>query len=341
VPSDPLLAATGITVRYGSTVAVDDVDLHVSAGEVVTLLGPSGCGKSSLLRAIAGLEPAAGRVVLDGRDLHDVPPHRRGIGLMFQGDALFPHRNVGANVAFGLRMQRWSREEIDARVTESLALVGLPGTERRAIDTLSGGEQQRVALARAIAPRPRLLMLDEPLSSVDRALRDRLLEDLPSVFAEVNAAVVYVTHDQAEALALADRVAVMRDGVVVQAGTPTQVWQSPADAFVAGFVGHRTIDVEVTDGTATTPIGPVPANGLPDGPAVAVIPSAAVRPDPAGSVTATVHARRFAGDHAIVVVDAAGVTLEVSWHGDDWPSAGDTVTLAINLDRIHIVDGHP
>jgi thiamine transport system ATP-binding protein len=275
--------------------------------------------------------------VLDGQDLGNVPPHRRGIGLMFQGDALFPHRNVGANVAFGLRMQGWSRASIDARVTESLALVGLPGTDARAIDTLSGGEQQRVALARAIAPRPRLLMLDEPLSSVDRALRDRLLEDLPGVFAEVNAAVVYVTHDQAEALAVADRVAVMRDGVIVQAGTPAQVWQAPTDAFVAGFVGHRTIDVEVTDGHATTPIGTIPAPDLPDGPAVAVIPSPAVRPDPDGTVSATVTARRFAGDHAIVVVDASGITLEVAWRDDDWPAAGDTVTLAVDVDQVRLV----
>jgi thiamine transport system ATP-binding protein len=304
----------------------------------VALLGPSGCGKSSLLRAIAGLEPSAGQVVLDGRDLGDVPPHRRGIGLMFQGDALFPHRNVGANVAFGLRMQGWSREDIHARVTESLALVGLPGHERRAIDTLSGGEQQRVALARAIAPRPRLLMLDEPLSSVDRALRDRLLEDLPAVFAEVDAAVVYVTHDQAEALALADRVAVMRAGVIVQEGSPAQVWQSPSDAFVADFVGHRTIDVEVHDGIATTPIGRIPAPDHPDGPAVAVIPSPALHPDPDGTVSATVTARRFAGDHAIVVVDAAGITLEVAWRGDDWPAAGDTVTLAIAVDQVRLVD---
>ncbi len=271
--------------------------------------------------------------------------HRRGIGLMFQGDALFPHRDVGANVAFGLRMQEWSRRDIADRVAASLALVGLPGTETRRIDTLSGGEQQRVALARAVAPRPRLLMLDEPLSSVDRALRDLLLEELPAVFAEVDAAVVYVTHDQSEALALADRVAVMRDGRIVQEGAPPEVWRRPASRFVAEFLGLRTItNVEVRDETARSPFGPVPAPGRDDGVSTVAIPPGAIRPGHGGGAhalhtTATVTARRFAGDHVVVVASTEdGTAVEVAWREVTWPAVGDTLDLTIDASRLVVVD---
>lgn len=341
-PAAPRLQVADLHVAYGPTTAVDHVDLAVDAGEVVALLGPSGCGKSSLLRAVAGLEPAAGQVTLDGRDLAGVAPHRRGVGLMFQGDALFPHRDVGANVAFGLRMQGWPRDELEAQVQQVLDLVGLPGTEHRSVDTLSGGEQQRVALARAIAPRPRLLMLDEPLSSVDRALRDTLLEELPRVFAEVDAAVVYVTHDQAEALALADRVAVMREGRIVQDGAPTELWRHPASAFVARFLGLRTLAADVRGGVAATPLGDVPAPGRPDGPAALVVPPSALRPATGPSeatLQATVTARRFAGDHALVVVTTDdGVALEVAWHDPDWPSPGARTTVTVDPDRLVVVD---
>lgn len=345
MPSDALVL-DDLTVAYGATVAVDRVDLHVEPGEVLALLGPSGCGKSSLLRAVAGLERSRGRVRLGGRDLDGVPTHERAVGLMFQGDALFPHRDVAGNVGFGLRMLGWPREDVDRRVADSLALVGLPGTQPRAIDTLSGGEQQRVALARAIAPRPRLLMLDEPLSSVDRALRDTLLEELPRVFAEVDAAVVYVTHDQDEALAVADRVAVMRAGRVVQQGPPPAVWQSPADGFVARFLGLRTLEVDVRAGVADTPLGPVRAGDRADGPATLVVPPGAVRPRQdrgggasAGALGATVTARRFAGDHAVVVVEAAdGARLEVAWHDTPWPSPGGQVHLDVDADQLLLVD---
>ena len=337
-----MLELDALRVVYGDTVAVDDVDLRVGAGEVVTLLGPSGCGKSSLLRAVAGLEPAAGRVRLDGRDLEGVPPHQRGVGLMFQGEALFPHRDVAGNVGFGLRMQGRAPDEVAARVTWALELVGLPGTEGRSVETLSGGEQQRVALARAIAPGPRLLMLDEPLSSVDRALRDRLLEELPRVFAEVDAAVVYVTHDQEEALALADRVAVMRAGRVVQEGAPPDVWQTPATRFVAEFLGLRVVPAEVRAGMARSALGRSPAPDHPDGPvALAVLPGA-VRPAddtrPAQPLEATVEARRFAGDHVVVVVRTEdGTSLEVAWRGARWPSPGEVVDLAVDTARLVVV----
>jgi thiamine transport system ATP-binding protein len=237
-----MLRVDDVTVRFGDRVALDRVTLEVAEGEVVTVLGPSGSGKSTLLRVIAGLQrPKAGRVLLDGKDLAGVPPHRRGIGLVFQDHALFHHRDVRGNVAFGLRMRGDAQNEIEARVRELLELVGLTGYERRSIATLSGGEQQRVALARALAAEPRVLLLDEPLGSLDRRLRDRLLEELETIFDTLGVTALYVTHDQAEAFALGDRVAIVREGRVVQVGTADELWASPADADVARFLGLANV----------------------------------------------------------------------------------------------------
>jgi thiamine transport system ATP-binding protein len=233
-----MLRVGNLSVRFGEKVALDDVTLEVAKGEMLAVLGPSGSGKSTLLRVIAGLQrPATGRVLLDGVDLGPVPPHRRGIGLVFQDHALFHHRDVGGNVAFGLRMRGDAPTDIDQRVHELLRLVGLEGYEGRSVATLSGGEQQRVALARALAPEPRVLLLDEPLGSLDLRLRDRLLEELERIFVELRVTGLYVTHDQAEAFALGDRVAVMRDGRIVQVGTADELWKRPVDADVARFLG--------------------------------------------------------------------------------------------------------
>ncbi|MEQ1788508.1 MAG: ABC transporter ATP-binding protein, partial [Acidimicrobiales bacterium] len=207
------LTVDGASVRFGATTALSGVDLEVAAGEVVAILGPSGSGKSTLLRAVAGLQPLSdGRVVIDGVDHTHTPAHRRGVGLMFQDHALFPHLSVGANVAFGLRMQRRSPAETRARVAELLDLVGLASTEGRAIHTLSGGEQQRVALARALAPAPRVLLLDEPLGALDRQLRERLVDELGQLFGQLGQTVVAVTHDQTEAFAMAHRLVVVDAG---------------------------------------------------------------------------------------------------------------------------------
>ncbi len=215
-----------------------EVSFSLTEGEILCLLGPSGSGKTTLLRIVAGLEsPDAGRVLYDGQDLARVLPHRRGFGLMFQEYALFPHKNVFDNVAFGLRMQAISRAELEARGREVLSLVGLAGFEDRDVNRLSGGERQRVALARSLAPRPRLLMLDEPLGALDRTLRERLLVELGSILHQVGQTAIYVTHDQEEAFALADRVLIMRAGRIVQAGTPEEVYRRPADEFVARFLG--------------------------------------------------------------------------------------------------------
>ena len=242
-----MLHIESLGVRFDGESALDDASLDVTRGEIVTVLGPSGSGKTTLLRVVAGLQrPDQGRVLLDGEDLADVPPHRRGIGLVFQDHALFPHRDVFGNVSFGLRMRGDSPEAIEARTAELLELVGLVGLERRTVGTLSGGEQQRVALARALAPEPRVLLLDEPLGSLDRRLRDRLLDDLGLIFEEFGSTAIYVTHDQTEAFALGDRVAVMRAGRVVQAATPDELWAHPHDADIARFLGLANVEgVEV------------------------------------------------------------------------------------------------
>jgi thiamine transport system ATP-binding protein len=238
-----MLQADDVSVRFDGAAALDGASLDVGEGEIVTVLGPSGSGKTTLLRVVAGLQALdSGRVLLDGVDLVSTPPHRRGIGLVFQDHALFPHRDVAANVAFGLRMRGDGPDRIAVRTAELLDLVGLAGFERRSVGSLSGGEQQRVALARALAPEPRVLLLDEPLGSLDRRLRDRLLDDLGRLFDGLGLTAVYVTHDQTEAFTLGDRVAVMRAGRVVQVATPDDLWAHPADADVARFLGLTNVE---------------------------------------------------------------------------------------------------
>ncbi len=238
-----MLRVENVSVAYDGVAALDGATLEVSTGETVTVLGPSGSGKTTLLRVVAGLQvPDAGRVLLEGEDLAGVPPHRRGIGLVFQDHALFPHRDVAGNVGFGLRMRGDDSAATAKRTAELLELVGLAGFERRSVGTLSGGEQQRVALARALAPEPRLLLLDEPLGSLDRRLRDRLLDDLARVFEELDLTALYVTHDQTEAFTLGDRVAVMREGRVVQVAAPDDLWARPLDTDVARFLGIANVD---------------------------------------------------------------------------------------------------
>ena len=258
-----MLQVDSASVNFDGKKALDDASLDVASGEVVTVLGPSGSGKTTLLRVIAGLQPPdEGRVLLDGSDLAGVPPHRRGVGLVFQDHALFPHRDVFGNIAFGLRMRGDSPKQAETRTAELLALVGLAGFEQRSVGTLSGGEQQRVALARALAPEPRILLLDEPLGSLDRRLRDRLLDDLESLFGELGLTAVYVTHDQTEAFTLGDRVAVMRAGRVAQVATPDELWAHPLDEDVARFLGLANVaDSEVVRPEAVT-VRAAPGSGV-------------------------------------------------------------------------------
>ncbi len=260
-----MLEVREVHKTYESAPLLGGVSFQVEAGETVCLLGASGSGKSTLLRIVAGLEPPeSGAVFWDGQDLSSVPTHRRDFGMVFQDYALFPHLTVAQNIAFGLRMREVPGDERLARVAESLAMVNLEGFGDRRVIDLSGGEQQRVALARALAPRPRLLMFDEPLAALDRALKDEVLGELRLILHSTQAPAIYVTHDQEEAFNLADRILLLHRGKIVQSGPPVEVWRAPASAWVAGFLGAGTIlrGTVVSDGGKVlfkTPLGELEA----------------------------------------------------------------------------------
>ena len=251
--SEKVAAMAGVVLDevhkvYGDTVAVRSVDLQVAPGEFVTLLGPSGCGKTTCLRMVAGfVEPTAGRIMMAGRDVTHVPPHRRDAGMVFQSYALFPHKTVAANVAFGMRVRGVSRGETDERTREALRLVQLEHLAHRYPSELSGGQKQRVALARAVVIRPQVLLLDEPLGALDLKLREELQVEIKRVQSTLGITTMFVTHDQGEALGMSDRVAVMRDGEIVQIDTPNELYERPNSEYVANFVGRTNlIEVLVT-----------------------------------------------------------------------------------------------
>jgi len=286
VPGPPLeISLRDLTKQYREVRAVDHVSLEIQAGEFFSLLGPSGCGKTTTLRMIGGFEtPTSGRVFIRGQDVTADPPERRSVNMVFQNYALFPHLNVFENVAFGLRRRHESKAEIRQRVGDALALVRLAGLDSRAPDRLSGGQQQRVALARALVCRPMVLLLDEPLGALDLKLRKQLQVELKRIQQEVGITFVYVTHDQEEALALSDRIAVMQGGRVEQLGTPEELYDRPRNRFVAGFIGTTNIlDGEVVSvgeqgaivrlGTGESCVGPL--DGLAPGRPVEL----AVRPE--------------------------------------------------------------
>ncbi len=255
-PAEAAVQLTRVTLGYGEFIAVKSVDLTIEKGSFVTLLGPSGCGKTTLLRAIAGLvSPMSGEIVIKGRRVNEVPIHKRNIGLVFQNYALFPHKNIFDNVAFGLKYRNVDKRNIAERVTRALAIVRLPGVEKKLPSELSGGQQQRIALARAIVIEPDVLLLDEPLSALDANLREEMRTELKSIQRELGITTVFVTHDQEEALAMSDKVVVMDHGIVEQEGAPEEVYREPASRFVANFLGQSNIlaaEVEsVGAGTAT------------------------------------------------------------------------------------------
>jgi thiamine transport system ATP-binding protein len=244
-----LLEVVDIQKDYDGIFTLDKINLQLDAGNLLCLLGPSGCGKTSLLRIIAGLETADhGAILFDGKDQSRIPPHRRGFGMMFQDFSLFPHKNVFDNVAFALQLKKQPRQRVIRRVAEMLHLVGLEGFEMRNVSRLSGGESQRVALARSLASQPQLLMLDEPLGSLDRVLRERLMVDLYRIIKQVGVTAIYVTHDHAEAFTLADVIAVMNNGKVIQVDQPETLYRQPANEIVARFLGfHNLVEGEVTE----------------------------------------------------------------------------------------------
>jgi putrescine transport system ATP-binding protein len=234
----PLIRFERVTKRFGAVTAIDDLSLDIYEREFFALLGPSGCGKTTLMRLLAGFEtPTAGRVRLAGADLAGVPPYRRPVNLMFQSYALFPHMSVFDNVAFGLRQESMPKDEISTRVAEMLKLVNLTGLERRKPDQLSGGQRQRVALARSLAKRPKVLLLDEPLAALDKQLREQTQFELMELQVKLGMTFMIVTHDQEEAMAVADRIAVMDHGRIVQMGTPAEIYEQPATRYVAEFIG--------------------------------------------------------------------------------------------------------
>jgi len=321
----PYLVLDRLSKRFDGALVVDDVSLAVGRGEILALLGPSGSGKTTTLRMLAGFEvPDAGRVVVEGDDVSAVPPAARRFGMVFQHYALFPHLDVGENVAFGLRSLGIRGADLERRVQGALAQVDLAGYERRAIDQLSGGQQQRVALARALAPEPRVLLLDEPLSNLDPALRERTRRELRAVIRRVGITTILVTHEQDEAFDLADVVAVLRAGRLEQVGTPDELYQCPATPFVAGFVGRATsLRATLEPGTPAPVVvvegarWSVPAaTGIAPGPVELLVrPEGLVFGEPGapGALTATVRDRRFAGALAyFTVVSAGGTAIEVA-----------------------------
>ncbi len=356
--------------NFDNKAALIDVSLELAAYEVLAVLGPSGCGKSTLLNIVAGLTPPdSGQVKWDGQSLQGVPPHRRGFGLMFQDYALFPHRNVFDNVAFGLRMAHTPAEQTTKRVNEVLALVGMAGLGRRDVVNLSGGEAQRVALARALAPRPRLLMLDEPLGSLDRNLRERLVSDLRQILTTGRQTAMYVTHDLAEAFTIADRVAVMNAGRVVQVGAPQTIYLQPANAFVARFLGLvNLLPAEIqpvnhaasaqagqpaewqADWQAVTNLGVFPLVGhASPGPATILLrPEADWLPDnspPSAPgelrLSGVLESVTFRGSTRLIHLRSAGADLqfEISSSEHSFPSPGSAITIRLPAGGVQTLPG--
>ena len=303
------LALSGLSKSYGATTAVDHVTLRIATGEMVALLGPSGCGKTTTLRMVAGLvEPSGGDVVLGGRTITHVPVHRRNIGMLFQNYALFPHMTVGENVAFGLETRGVKRRAAAERVREALQLVQLDGFAARLPAALSGGQQQRVALARALVIEPSVLLLDEPLGALDKGLREDMQVELRQLQRRLGITTVMVTHDQEEALTLADRIVVMRNGRLEQVGTPQEIYSRPRTRFVAGFIGASNVlpgQVAGRDGAAAIVALPggglisIPAAMATDGEVLVAVRPEAVRVHPGAPEPGTLNAAPATVDQVI------------------------------------------
>jgi ABC-type Fe3+/spermidine/putrescine transport system ATPase subunit len=352
-----LLEVKHVVKSYNGIPALRGVSLQVRAGAIVALLGPSGCGKTTLLRVIAGLEPADhGEVHYAGRRIDAIPTHQRGFGLMFQDYALFPHRNVAENVAFGLRMRKLPRAAIEARVADMLTLVGLAGYDRRYVYELSGGERQRVALARCLAPGPGLLMLDEPLGALDRTLRERLLDELHAILNRVGVTSLYVTHDQSEAFAIAGWLVLLNAGQIEQQGPPQEIYRRPATRFAAQFLGFNNLIrgfVRSNTGPGSllieTAVGWLrPEQECPDtqpGDRVTVVvrPEAAVivlagGDQPVNRVGGVILERVFRGSRSrLVVRQPGGQELEFELDSQELPAPGDHVALMLHPAAMSVI----
>ena len=337
--SDTYVMLEKLTLAYGQAVAVRELDLAIGRGELIALLGPSGCGKTTTMRAIAGLlEPAAGRIFIDGADVTGTPPSKRNVGLVFQSYALFPHLSVFENVAFGLRIRREPKSSIETRSKAALATVGLEGFAQRDPAELSGGQQQRLALARSLVMEPKLLLLDEPLSNLDARLRLEMRTELQRVQLETGVTMVFVTHDQSEALALADRIVVMNDGIVVQTGTPEEIYNRPQNVFVADFVGFDNIFC-LRNGALHSDIGSTEAGGESLGtdvlawrPADVILGS--------GPMQGRVIGASFAGQHRDYVLETDLGKIKAEMPADAPSHAiGTLVSFELPLNRAHRLPG--
>jgi putative spermidine/putrescine transport system ATP-binding protein len=341
--TQPVVHLDRLRRAYGSVVAVNDVTLSIGRGELVCLVGPSGCGKTTTLKMIAGfVQPTGGRISIDGKDVTGLPPQKRDTGMVFQNYALFPHLSVAENIAFGPRNVGMSRADITARVAELLDLVQMPSLADRYPHELSGGQQQRVALARALALRPAVLLLDEPLSNLDAKLRLQMREEIRSVVTNTHVTTVFVTHDQEEALAIADRIVVMNNGGIEQVGSAIDVYETPATRFVAQFIGtcnilpaRRVGDAEIAVDGVRLPLRPT--GSWSDG-VVAIRPESLriVEPGVAATLDATVVRIVFLGPTAQVRMQADGFELIATVPATQARalSPGDRVGVAIDADRV-------
>lgn len=335
------LTIEGCSLSFGVVDALRDVTIDVERGEFFTLVGPSGCGKTTTLRTVAGLEsPDTGSVSIGGDDVTGVPPDERDVGIVFQNYALFPHMSVRENVAYGLQFRDPpGGASTGERVTEMLDLVDMAGFGDRDPEALSGGQQQRIALARALAPGPDVLLLDEPLSALDADLRQRLRVRIRAIQRDLSITTLYVTHDQAEAMVMCDRIAVMNDGRVEQVGTPEEVYEQPANGFVADFIGSSNrLPATVENGRLDLGHATVDAPaGTPDGDVTVVARPEAFELD-GGSVEATIETRSYLGEHVRATARTPdGRELTLRFDPADAPEERD-VTLALDPDRVHLLD---
>lgn len=338
------LVIKDVTKKFGSIVAVEDVNLTFNSGEMICFLGPSGCGKTTLLRMIAGLEePTSGMISIDGRDLTGVPVHKRDIGMVFQSFALFPHLSVGENISYSMRIRGHSRSECEDRVTELLDMMHLPGAADRRISQLSGGQRQRVAIARALALNPQVFLLDEPMSALDANLREAMQIELRKLQLELGITTVVVTHDQTEAMTMADQIVVMGKAKVLQTGGPMDIYKTPADKFVAGFIGTSNLlpaqmagDDTVRVGGAELKVGGVTGDHqsgedvlLMTRPEEVFVHPVTSAP-PANAISGTVTFVRDIGATIEILVDCAGNEVISVLTPKDWP--GVKVGEAVNVE---------
>ena len=343
IEQEHLIDLQHISKDYDGVTVLDDINLYIRKKEFVTLLGPSGCGKTTTLRIIAGFEtPSSGKLLFEGKDILDIPPYKRRVNTVFQKYALFPHLNVFDNIAFGLKLKKMPKDEIKRRVQSMLELVNLTGYEKRHVDALSGGQQQRIAIARSLVNEPEVLLLDEPLGALDLKLRKEMQLELKSMQQRLGITFLYVTHDQEEALTMSDTIVVMRDGHILQIGDPKHIYDEPANAFVADFIGESNIfrGTMVRDELVAFAGREFPCVDFGFGENVPV--DVVVRPEDitvvgedVGQLVGTIRSVLFKGVHYEMIIDCGEFTFKV--HSTTMQPQGSRVGLSIVPFNIHIM----